>query len=235
MNKIRVFSIDYLRGIAIVLMVLFHICFNLNHFNYIDINIYRGIEWRLFRAVIVTIFLTLVGVSLVFAYKNGIKLKKLFKRLSILFVSALMISIVTKFIFPQTWIYFGVIHFIFVASILALIFIPYPYISLVVGISIIVGYFLNILSLSFLYQYLQPILNLPRHSEDLVTLFPWFGVVLIGIFLANIGVFEYIKIKENYLAKKIALAGKHSLIIYLIHQPILFGSLLAVDYIKKTF
>ncbi len=231
MTKNRVFEIDFLRGVAIALMVIFHINFNLNHFGYIDIDIYRGIEWQIFRAVIVSLFLLLVGVGLLLAYENGIDFKKLMKRLFILFFASLLITIATKFIFPKSWIYFGIIHFIFVASIVGLLFVNYPNLSLVVGVGILAGYFLGFLSLSWMYDFLKPILNLPKHSEDLARFFPWFGVVLIGIFLGKHQLF-HLKVSQNYITQKLALFGRHSLIIYLIHQPILFGSLMGIDYLS---
>ncbi len=232
MTKKRVFEVDFLRGIAIVLMVIFHINFNLNYFEYIDIDIYRGIEWKIFRAVIVSLFLLLVGVGLIFAYEKGINFKKLMKRLFILFFASLLITIATKIVFPNSWIYFGIIHFIFVASIVSLVFVGYPTISLVVGVAIIVGYFLEFLPLSWMYDFLKPLLDLPKHSEDLARFFPWFGVVLIGIFLGKHQLFN-LKISQNLITQKVAIFGQYSLIIYLVHQPVLFGSLMGVDYISR--
>ncbi len=229
MTKKRIFEVDFLRGVAIVLMVIFHISFDLNHFKYIDIDIYRGIEWQIFRAVIVSLFLLLVGVGMLLAYEKGINTKKLMRRLFILFFASLLITIATKFVFPNTWIYFGIIHLIFVTSIVGLVFINYPNLSLVVGVAIIVGYFLGFLPLSWMYDFLKPLLDLPEHSEDLARFFPWFGVVLIGIFLGKYQFFN-LKISQNSITQKLALFGQHSLIIYLVHQPILFGSLMGIDY-----
>ena len=218
MNK-RIPIVDALRGVAIVLMIVFHFCFDLNHFGYIHINIYYGLGWKVFRIFIVSLFLLLVGVSLVLAYQDGIKIHKLLKRITILGISALSISVVTYFVFPNSWIYFGILHFIFFATIAGLPFIKYPKISLLVGITIIILYFLDVLHFKWLFAYLQPILDLPLYkTEDIVRFFPWFGVVLIGIYCAKILNMEF-----KYTPKFLLFLGRHSLLIYLIHQPILFG------------
>ena len=181
----RVFEVDFLRGVAIVLMVIFHFCFDLNYFGIVDINIYEGSFWKLFRTVIVWLFLTIVGISLVLAYKDGIDIKKITKRLMLLGFYALSISIVTYILFPSKWIYFGILHFIFFATIFGIFFVNYRVVSLIVGVSIIVLYWLGILHLKWLFALLKPLLYLPQSTLDIVRFFPWFGVVLIGIFLSN--------------------------------------------------
>jgi len=232
MTKNRIFEADFLRGAAIVMMVIFHLCFDLNYFKYINIEIYSGTEWKLFRIVIVSLFLLLVGASMVFAYRDGIDFQKFKKRLYILLGSALLITIATKFVFPQSWIYFGIIHFIFLATIAGILFVRYPNISLIAGIFVIAGFFAGILSTSWIYDFLKPILELPRYTEDIVRFFPWFGVVLIGIFFGHKKLFG-IKISQNGVTKKIALLGRHSLMIYLIHQPILFGGLMGIQSFSR--
>ena len=61
-------------------------------------------------------------------------------------------------------------------------------------------------------------------AMDFVPLYPWVGFVLLGIFLESIH-FHRIPIKEHILLKPFEIMGKHSLKIYLLHQPIFFGLL----------
>ena len=220
--KQRIFEVDFFRGVAIILMVIFHFCFDLNYFGYVEFDIYSGLNWKLFRVVIVCLFLLLVGISLCLAYKNQINLNKLKKRLYILGGSSVLISVVTYFIFPHSWIYFGIIHFIFFATIFGVPFVRFPKISLGVGALIVGLYFLDTIHFRWLYNYLQPLLNLPLRTEDIVRFVPWFGVVLIGIFLYY-HLLPKIKIPQNVITKKINFLGMHSLTIYLTHQIIIFG------------
>lgn len=228
----RIFEADFLRGFAIVLMVIFHFSFDLNYFGYIDIDIYRGDFWKGFRVVIVSIFLVVMGASLVFAYKDGVNRTKFRKRLLLLGGAAALITFATIFVFPRSWIYFGIIHFVFVATIVGLLFVRAPWVSLVLGILIIAGYQSGHLSTSFIYSFLQPYLHLPIYTEDIVRFFPWFGAVLIGIFMGN-NLFLGLKVPQLKLTQRIAFLGRHSLLIYLVHQPLLFGPMMAVNALSR--
>ena len=225
--KQRLFEADLLRGVAIILMVIFHLCFDLNYFRYIDIDIYSGSGWKAFRIVIVSLFLGLMGASLVFAYRNGINRQKFLKRLALLSGAAALITAATTFVFPKSWIYFGVIHFAALATLVGVWFVRMPTISLVLGITVIGLYHLDILSTHWLYELLKDPLSLPHRTEDIVRFFPWFGAVLIGIFVGHHRFFG-LKLPEINLTRQIAFLGRHSLLIYLIHQPIMFGTLMGV-------
>ncbi len=226
----RYLQLDLIRGIAIILMVIFHVSFDLNNFHFISIDIYNHHShfWYYFRLIIVTLFLVSVGISLSLSYQNGINYEKLLKRMSTLTLASLVISIVTYFIFPHSWIYFGVLHFITLATLLGLPFLKHEYIALILGISIVLLYKFDIISMHPIFNFIAPYLNLPHRTEDLVPLTPWFGVVLIGIFIGEKRLFLFPLIENNF-TKKIAFLGKHSLFIYLVHQPIFFGAIWAIS------
>ena len=227
----RVIWIDFIRGVAIFLMVIFHFIFDLNYFGFIDIEIKKGF-FKYFRLLIVVLFLSIVGVSLYLSYHKGIDFYKFRKRLLLLFVSSVAISVATYFIFSKSWIYFGVIHFILVATIFGVFFVKIPKVSLFVGVLILVLYYYDFLNLRFLYLFLKPYLHLPTYTEDIVRFFPWFGVVLIGIFLGYTKVLHF-KYKCNKICQVVSLWGRHSLMIYLTHQIILFGGFEIINYLTR--
>lgn len=72
------------------------------------------------------------------------------------------------------------------------------------------------------------------YTEDYVPLLPWFGVVLLGMFLARRAQLHSWLEKNskmefrNPVAKLLAFGGRHSLIIYMLHQPIFIGLLAIV-------
>lgn len=226
----RYIQLDFLRGVAIVLMQIFHISFDLNNFNFIDIDIYNGSFWHYFRYLILTLFLLCVGISLSLANQNSISLAKALKRFWILLFFALCITIVTRFIFESSWIYFGVIHFIAVASLLALLFVRLLWTNLFLGVAIIVLSALKIIDMHWLYNFLEPSLGLPKYTEDLVQFFPWFGVVLMGIFFGNKKLYLF-ALPTNSFTLAIAYLGKHSLAIYMLHQPLFFGLIAGASYL----
>ncbi len=226
--KQRLFGLDFFRGIALLLMISFHFCYDLEYFHIHNFHIHTNPFFLKFRIVIVSMFLFAVGISLVLVHKNGINFKSLKKRVVLLGAASLAITLVTFFIFPHSWVYFGVLHFILIASIVGIFFINRPYISLFLGIIILVLYFFGLLSMHPLFRFLAPILHLPYFTQDLVPFIPWFSVVLFGIAFASLDF--HTKIFSNkifsfqkYLSNLIRFLGQNSLAVYLLHQPILFG------------
>jgi len=223
MNKqSRVFELDVLRGMAVVLMVIFHFGFDLAEFGYASYRTTVDLEWKVFRAVILSMFLLAVGMSSYLAYAQGVNRKKLLKNLAKLSLVSLVISLGSYVAFPHAWIYFGVIHFIVVALPLSLLFLSIPRISLVLGLLLVIAYPLGYLHMDYFHVLGVKYLHLPSFTVDIVSLSPWFGMVLIGIYVMYKQMFD-IKFRHNNLMQKMAFLGKHSLLIYLIHQPILFG------------
>ena len=223
-----------------MLMIIFHFCYDLIHFGYLqNIDLDVDLEWRIFRYIIISLFLFTVGVSLNLRHAHKIVISSFVKRSLLLVAASALISVVSFFQFPHSWIYFGIIHFIFVATLFGLLLRRLPNVCLVMAIAIFIGYAQGFLHLSWLYQILQPWWNLPRDSEDLVRFFPWFGVVLLGMYFAY---YRFYDLSPNTTEDKLATTnskslkgllfiGRHALLIYLIHQPILFAGFLSVELI----
>ena len=221
-TKKRYLEVDFIRGIALLLMVAFHLCFDLNYFHYIDIDIRHGLDWRYFRYLILSLFIGTVGISLVLANQEHINYKKVALRAAKLLLASILISIASYILNPNMWIYFGVIHFILVGSLLGLLFIRIPTLSLVLGIIVIALFNLELINMHWLYNDFRIPLHLPKYTEDLVQFVPWFALILIGIFIGKKRWFIF-NLKESPIVNPIIFLGRHALIIYLVHQPILFG------------
>lgn len=230
--KERYFELDFLRGVGIVLMIAFHFGYDLSYFGYASYQTTIDIEWRVFRSLILSVFLLVVGMSIYVAYFDFIDWKKVFKRtLKLLFVS-LLISVGSYSIFEHSWIYFGVIHFIMVASLVSLFFVRLPNVSLFVGLGFLLSYNLGYFHLDGVLDFAVNNFGLPLYTEDVVSFTPWFGLVLIGIFLMHHNLFSF-KVKETKITQKVSFLGKHALIIYLVHQPILFTIFYLLVWIKS--
>jgi len=221
----RIDTLDIFRGFAILMMMVYHFSYDLNYFHFISVHFSREIFWLTFRYTIVTIFLLSVGISLVLAHKDGISIRRLQKRALLLGGSSLLVTAVTYFQFPRTWVYFGILHFIFVASFLALPFISRPRLSLVVSLAIFGLSAMGYLNFYELFIYIKPILHLPRHTEDFLPIFPWLGVVLMGVTIGRYNIsYDFIPhISANEWLKLPALLGRNALLVYLLHLPIIFG------------
>jgi uncharacterized membrane protein len=231
----RIQLFDLARGVAIVLMVAYHFCFDLNYYGLSHFNFNYDPFWLDFRAGILSLFLGLVGISLVLASGHGFQPRPYFRRLAWLAGGAALVSVASRALFPQSWIFFGVLHFILLASLLGLLFLRFRWLNLALGaLLLLIGLTLN----HPLFD--QPWLNwigLMTHkpiTEDYVPLLPWFGVVLIGMFLGRefacgeFGKRLAARRDDRAGARWLALAGRHGLLIYLVHQPLLLGLLWGV-------
>jgi uncharacterized membrane protein len=217
----RKFEVDVIRGASIVLMIIFHFAYDLSLFGYASYNTNADIEWRVFRGIIVSGFLITMGMSSYLAYAKGIRWNKLGMGLAKLSATALLISLGSIYMYPQQWVYFGIIHFIALALPISLLFLRVPNGAFVLGGAIIAAYFTGYLSMQPVWQWSVTSLNIPKQTVDLVSFIPWIGVVLIGIFIAHHKLFQ-LHIKPKRLSESLSFLGKHSLIVYLLHQPLLF-------------
>lgn len=224
----RLAGIDVLRGGAIVAMIAYHFCFDLTVFRLAHWDFYRDTFWLVARGGIVTSFLLLVGISLVLARRDGVPAARFWRRTATIAAAALAVSIGSYLMYPTSFIYFGILHFIAVASILARPLAPWPYVALALGIgAIVVG---NTVTSPFFDAPLASIVGLTTRkppTEDYVPLLPWLGVVLVGIAAGHVLARTGFRVLAPLEAapRWLAWLGRHSLGVYLAHQPFLLGVL----------
>ena len=227
----RIVGLDIFRGLAIVFMVIFHFFYDLNYFKFTTVPLYSSTFWLGFRFLIVSMFLITAGISLGIVHKDGIRWQGIKKRVMRLGAASLAISLATYIVLPDTWIYFGVIHFILIASIAGLLFVKYPKVSMALSIIILIGCFFFDFNMHPLFDKVAPLLHLPNpHTEDLVPFIPWFSAILFGIALAGFNWHRKLFSNTFFEAKTtlhnmLAFIGKRALPIYLLHQPLLFGAI----------
>jgi len=231
---LRLPGLDVFRGLAILLMVIFHFSFDLNNFHIVDLDLKHGVFWHYFRYIIVSMFVFGAGISLQLANNNGIDLKKLKKRVLVLSLASAAVSIGSYTQFPDTWIYFGILHFFLFSSLVGLLFLKLPKVALFSATFILIGYNFSFLNMHWLYNVLQKPLSLPfYYTEDLANVIPWFGVFLLGMSFSIYGYAERLFClaffnRNNLFNIVFSYMGKHSLIIYLFHQPLLFAIFLSL-------
>jgi uncharacterized membrane protein len=232
-HKDHFIEIDIIRGIAIILMIIYHLMWDLNYFGIVpmDKNFYSETV-----IIIPILFLTIVGVSLSIAYtRHGTK--KAFKHSFIILICASIVSFFSFILLPAEPVYFGILHCIGISILLAL---PLLRINpkLLMGASFIMlasGFFisLQISQLNF-FTYMIGIHNQTIASIDYFPLLPWFGVVLFGVSLGGIlykdgkRQFPFPDVSHHKPVKAVTWMGKHSLAIYIAHQPVIAGTIIYV-------
>ncbi len=225
----RLFLIDFFRFSAIVLMVIFHTGYDLAMFGYWQFNMQGFFGFTLPR-IIVTLFLLSSGLSL--NLKPGkLSLKAEFinawPRFLKLFIFALIISGVSRFMFPKNWIYFGTLHCLAALTIIAIFFRDRPKIALICGLLIQLNFFTDLIPLKDPLEIL-----VSMKSVDFIPLYPWAGVFLLGM-----GLSPYIKHFNpkvpSFIAGPVSVISQKSLPIYLLHQPIIYSSILLFNTLTR--
>lgn len=229
----RIPLIDLLRGFALVAMTIYHFTWDLEFFGYLVPATINEPGWVAFARAIATSFLALAGVSLVLAHGDGIKWRGFWKREAMVAGAALAITIVTYFAFPESYIFFGILHAIALFSLLGLAFLRLPWWA--VGLAALAIFAIDqFVALpifghwTLLWVGLSPQLPL---SNDYVPLFPWFSATLAGMAFAKLAQKRdwWSKLATvsvpNLLDRPLGFLGRHSLAYYLIHQPVLLALL----------
>jgi uncharacterized membrane protein len=228
----RLTAVDALRGAAVCAMIAYHFCFDLNWFGVLHADFNRDVLWLSLRAIIVSWFMLLVGISLVLAQRAGISTTRYWRRIALIAACALLVTAGSYATFPKTFITFGILHCIAVASFLAWPFTRYPFAALITGTAIVaIG--LQVQLPTFDAPWLNWI-GLMTHkpaTEDYVPIFPWLGVVLFGIaagaWLSG-KAFRPLQPVARIAPAWLTWLGRHSLLVYMVHQPVLLGALRVV-------
>jgi uncharacterized membrane protein len=229
--------LDALRGAAIVWMAVFHFCFDLNHFGFIHQKFYTDPFWTLQRACIVTLFMFCAGAGQAVAQQQGQGWPRFWRRWGQIAVCALLVSIGSWWMFPRSYISFGVLHGI------ALMLI-------VVRLSASWGRWLLPLGLLaiLLPQWVQHpffdtratnwvgLVTRKPVTEDYAPLLPWLGVMWWGMASGQ----WLLAHRRHWVAgavsrglSPLAVLGRWSLSFYMIHQPVLIGLLLLVTAVRS--
>jgi uncharacterized membrane protein len=224
----RLAGIDALRGGALCLMFVYHFAFDLRFYRVIAADFEHDPFWLGFRALIVASFMALVGVSLVLADRAGVAPVRFWQRIGVIAACALTVSVASWVMFPRSFIYFGILHGIAVASVLARPLVRRPVLALGIGCAVIAAGFgwshsvFDAGPLSWI-----GFVTVKPATEDYVPLAPWAGFVLLGIALGHRLAGDAFRALAPIAAAPAWLQwlGRHSLAVYMAHQPILLGAL----------
>jgi uncharacterized membrane protein len=238
-------GVDALRGLAMVWMTAFHFCFDLNHFGYWRQDFYHDPFWLWQRTCILSLFLLCAGMGQAIAVAQGQSWLRFFFRWRLVVGCSLLVSAGSWLMYPQTFIYFGVLHGIAVMLIIArltaqwgrwLWFLG----GLSMAIKIIAAYAIETMANNtFVEAFNSPYLNwlglVTRKpiTEDYVPLLPWMGVMWWGVAIGN-GYWPRTSGEPRWhlpeVLTPLAVMGRWSLTYYMLHQPLMISGLLLLGW-----
>ena len=238
MPRQRFDSIDTLRGFAVVWMTLFHFCFDLNHFGYLKQDFYNAPFWTWQRTIITSVFLFCAGLGQAVAIQAGHSWRRFYKRWALVAACALLVTLSSYWMYPKSFIYFGVLHGIAIMLIVVRLTAGWGHWLWLAGAVAIAIKFIAIeahstwASIDFLNETVWNWVGLVSRkpiTEDYVPLIPWLGAMWWGVAMG-----QWLLAKHpGWLTSPLSAAtaplawlGRWSLPWYMLHQPILIGALM---------
>ncbi len=229
----RIAAIDVARGVALAGMVVYHLIWDFAHFGLVAPTLPFAPATRALSHAVASLFLALVGVSLALAHPRGLRRDAFAKRLVVIVGAAALVTAASYAIDADEPILFGILHCIAAASLIAALLVAAPaWAALTLGA----------VMLAAPLAYSSAAFNAPAliwlglgtsapNTLDWRPLLPWAGVTLLGL-----GAAQALRPRlsgwratawgpAGWPGRSLAFAGRHSLVIYLVHQPILFGLL----------
>ena len=238
-SSTRFDRLDALRGVAIVWMAGFHLCFDLNLYGLMPPqNFYRDALWINQRTCIVSLFLFCAGLGqavALHAEAGGPSLipftRRFWRRWAQVAACAALVSLGSAWMFPKSWIGFGVLHGIAVMLILARLASPLgPWLWPLGALALALPKFVQHPWFNQSFAHWTGLATKRPITEDWVPVLPWLGVMLWGLAAGQ----WLLAHRREVLAGRVppaiapvALLGRWSLSFYMVHQPVFIGAILA--------
>ena len=230
-NRERFDRVDALRGFAVVWMAAFHFAFDLNHAKLIHQNFYTDPVWTWQRTCIVSLFLFCAGLGQALAVSQGQGWPRFWRRWAQVAVCALLVSAGSWWMFPTSFISFGVLHGIALMLILVRLSAGAGrWLWLLGAVALLVPQFVAHPWFDTRWTNWVGLVTHKPVTEDYVPLLPWLGVMWWGVAAG-----QWMLVRRRHwlggavprIASPLAVLGRWSLTFYMLHQPVMIGLLTA--------
>lgn len=246
----RIYLMDELRGFAVFCMIFYHGFYTLGFLYNINLGAFFFRFFMPAEPFFAGLFMFISGIACNLSHSNlsrGLKLLAL----------ALGVTLVTWIFVPADIITFGILHFLAVCMILTGLFKPvldrYRFSWIPVAVCAVLFVFTKDLEIGYLgltkslcfalpqalytSNWLAPLgfHNSAFASADYFPLFPWVFVYTAGVFvgkLAKAGRFPAAVYPSR--VPPLSWMGRHALILYLVHQPVIYGVCMLVSWVGKA-
>lgn len=228
----RIAALDAARTLALVGMVIYHFNYDRELFGWSDPGTMFTMFWYWFARIVAGSFLVLAGISLWLAHGRGIRWSAFWRRFLRVAGAAALVTVATYVVFPDRYVFWGILHAIAAYSLIGLAFLRLPWLVILAAASVIAG-------VSYVGQ--AEVFNAPWTlwlglategvlTVDYVPLFPWLAPFLCGIAFAKSGAINVFA-PLGPLPRWMVWPGQHSLAIYLIHQPVMIAGFMAANWV----
>lgn len=230
----RADRLDVLRGVAIVWMAAYHFAFDLNHFGWLQPRQHFNADalWVVQRTCILSLFLFCAGFGQALALHAGQGWPRFWRRWAQVAACAVLVSIGSALVFPNSWIRFGVLHGIALMLIIARLAAPLGrWLWLAAAAAVLLPRVVQHRVFDSPWLDWTGLVTRKPVTEDYVPLLPWLGAMLVGLAAGQ----WVIRHRAHWLhgaasaapARGLALLGRWSLTFYMLHQPVFFGLLMS--------
>lgn len=232
----RIAALDMARTVALVGMAAYHFTYDLEMFGYIPPGTAVSGGFAVFARLVAGSFLFLAGVSLWLAHGQGLRWRPFLRRLGVIALAAGCITAATRYALPDSYIFFGILHSIAFGSVIGLAFLRLPMVLTLAAAAAVAVAKPHLQTGLFDAPWLAwlGLTTWPVRSVDFVPVFPWLGAILAGIGAAKLaaatGLWDTLRGRMARAGRTLGWPGRHSLAIYLIHQPVLIGCLWLVTW-----
>ncbi len=244
-EKGRIHWIDNVRAFAFVNMILYHLMFDLVYIFGVDVKWYRDTPGYIWQQAICITLIFISGISSNFSHNNT-------KRGLIIFGCGILMTIGTWIVMPSQLIVFGILHFLGIARIIfGLLEKPMKKINKVAGFIVFFALFALAKTMpgGYLGIWDTKLWELPRMlyetkflfalglphrtftSGDYFPIIPWVFLYLSGYFFFGILKSKGLEGRRFKSVKVLSFIGKHTLLIYVLHQPVIYGVLMLLSAI----
>jgi len=241
----RAARLDALRGFAVVWMSVFHFCFDLTFFGFSHQKMLSDPLWTTQRIAIVSLFLFCAGMGQALALQSGQGWPRFWRRWSQVAGCALLVTVGSYFIFPESFIGFGVLHGLAVMLVVARLSAGlgiwlWPVGAVALCLPALAGLLLPGSGLEAVFNGVPlrvlGLVTVKPVTEDYVPIFPWLGVLWWGMASGRWLALRRPAVLDGPLpggrcANALAWLGRHSLPWYMLHQPALMGLVAAVAWL----
>ena len=224
MRNARVQIVDQGRTVALIGMIVFHFARDLEMFGIWPSGTTTTGVWYYLARLIAGTFLFLAGVSLVLGHGERINWRGFWIRFAKISAAAVLVSGVTFIGFPGVFIYFGILHSIALCSLIGLVFLRLPaLVAALAAVGVLAIHLSALYPLNSVWWGFTGLSASVRPSLDYVPLVPWLAPFLAGVALGKLWTPR--ATVPGTVQNLFGWAGRHSLAVYLVHQPVLFGAI----------